>query len=312
MFQRLVLIGLLAIAVSGCATSSAGYRISQEASVREDGRLSIERNEPGLAQAIRGDIRSTDELAVAFVRVPRPLNAWAAELTPDRARVVPVALADGQMAPQPLQKVVARALHIRPDGTMAVFDAVINPEASAYFVLLPPGSRLDGRLVIVSTDARHLLTTEGEVVDLREISEADLERGRLSEDFFAAHPSPAPPLVSMSRRDPRGQQLLEALGGRFSERLVVTFQGRDGSRTDVFYSALPGTSRMLAAYTPLNTFGDRAVTCGSLPLGTGLLAGGPLALAGPVISGIRTLSVGLREGDCLAGRAPRPEAIRRN
>jgi hypothetical protein len=277
--------------------AQAGFTIEREASVREDGRLSLRRMEPGLTLALRGDVRATDAVDLTVIPLPNPLPPeWAAEFAPDRARAIPVTHSDGRIEAIPLQKVVFRALATDPEGGLSVYDAILNPDGTAFFVLLPPGRGAElsgGTLSIISSDGRYMLTSRGESVDLRRAHGVKLKKGRLPADFFADHPSPMPASFTAQRSTPEGRQFLEDLGTLFPEPLDVS---------GIRYSARPHTIEFLTRYTALNSFGDRAISCGNLQVSTADLFGLPI---GAISSGIGTLIAGFSRGDCLAGHHDR-------
>ncbi len=98
----------------------AGFTIDQEASVK-DNFLVIQRMEPGLSLAIRGDIAATQVVDVIMISLPSVVPAeWERALAPDPARTVSVPSGDGQNFLFSLHPNVVRALVVRSDGMSAV------------------------------------------------------------------------------------------------------------------------------------------------------------------------------------------------
>ncbi|MEI9966756.1 MAG: hypothetical protein WDN67_03940 [Candidatus Moraniibacteriota bacterium] len=213
-------------------------------------------------------------------------------LAPDPARTVSVPSGDGQNFLFSLHPNVFRALVVRSDGMLAVYSAVLNPTRTAFVVLLPPGSEStlrSGWMAIVSNDGRYLLTPQGESIDLRETKGIKLRKGRMSQDFLVTHPAPLPPVVTLTRSDPETRVFWRDLEALFPERLRVN---------GTYYSGSPYVKEFLAAYTPLNSFGDRAVTCGQLRIGGIDPASAGI---GAAVSFIASLPSVLKK-DCLAGK----------
>jgi len=271
----------------------AGFHIDPEVSLRKDGTVSIQRIEPGLTMAIRGDVFVTQAIDVALFALPNPLPPeWAAAIAPDQARSVPISQEDGKVQVLPLQPVVFRALFVpAEDGPMEVFNAVLTEDSAGFFVLLPygRGAEMWGTLSVISSDARYLLTSQGMSVDLmdKEIKKKiRLKKGKISEEFFETYPSPMPAVGSLTRDDDDGKVLFAEWEKLFPERYLV-------GKEQILYSARPNTGQFLERWTPLNSFGDRYVSCGNASIGSG----GPVGLAFSVVMSMPRV---LSSGDCLA------------
>lgn len=276
----------------------AGFKMDREAAVRKDGKISIRRNEPSLTLAIRGDITATQVVDVIPVRLPpNPPDPWGKELSPDMARTITVTNSEGKQQSLPLQAAVFRALYVSEDEErMEVWQAVINPDATAWFTLLPPGrtTGLQGSLYIVSNDGQHVLTTLGQSVDLSKIDEAKLKKGRLPEGFTKMFPSPITGWFTIRRSESNGKVFFQDLERYFPED--ITFNG-------IRYSARPFAEEFQRKYTNLNSLGDRAASCGNFSIGPGGL---PALAIGLLFSAPKVFGA----DDCLAGE-PRQEKAKR-
>jgi hypothetical protein len=277
--------GMIATPVSA---KKAGSVIDQEVSVRKDGALSIERLEPGLTLAIRGDLSVTQAFDIAVVNLPATIPPeWTLALATDHARSIPITDEEGKPQVLPLQPVVFRALYARATGEAVVYTAIVNQDGTSFFVLLPPGSQalMGGHLYIISNDGRYALTAGGVSVSLKD-SGVKLSKGRLSTDFFEKFPSPISEIGTLSRMD--------VFGGKFFADLDMLYPERFQVR-GVTYSGRPYAQKFLALYTPLNSFGDRYVSCGSLAVGSG-------GLIGLATSVVFSMPKALSHNDCLASK----------
>lgn len=288
----------VAFSASPAQAKKAGFRIDSEVSVRKDGTLSIQRNEPGLSMAIRGDIAATQAVDVALIALPRPVSPeWAQAIAPDPARSVPIPAEGGKTEILPLQPVVFRALFVpEGDGVMQVYNALLSQDGQGFLVLLPAGSgaSMKGTLSVISNDGRYLLTSQSESVDLKAVRGARLKKGRLPESFFQDHLSPLPLVGTLTREDQDGRQFFADLEALFTERFALG---------EAVYSARPHTSEFLAAYTSLNSFGDKYVSCGNAAIGSG----GPIGLVASVVMSMPRV---LSSNDCLARRPSRQKEER--
>ncbi len=286
-----VLLASVSLTATPASAKNAGRIIDREADVRKDGNLSLERIEPGLTQAIRGDIKATEALDIAVIPLPNPLPPeWAEALAPDQARQVPITDASGKPQALSLQPVKLRGLYVSPEQVGTVFDSIINQDGTSFFVLLPQGSRetlKEGSLFIITSDGRYALTSRGESIDLKNAG-VKLSKGRLGTTFLGANPSPVPEITTIDRKDEFGKLFFSELENLFPEEVVIR---------GIQYSARPYTTEFLALYTPLNSFGDRYTSCGSLAVGSG----GPIGLATSVVFSLPKV---LSSNDCLAVKKP--------
>ena len=286
-----VLLASVSLTATSVSAKNAGRVIDREADVRKDGNLSLERIEPGLTQAIRGNIKATQALDIAVIPLPNPLPPeWAEALAPDRARQIPITDASGKAQALPLQPVSFRALHVSRDNVGTVYTSILNQDGTSFFVLLSPGSGealKEGSLFIITSNGRYALTSRGESIDLKNAG-VKLSKGRLGNIFLEAHPSPVPEITTIDRKDEFGKLFFSELDNLFPEDVVIR---------GVQYSARPYTTEFLALYTPLNSFGDRYTSCGSLAVGSG----GPIGL---ITSVAFSLPKVLSSNDCLTVKKP--------
>jgi hypothetical protein len=245
--------------LSGCAT------LNEKAGLNVRAKSPTARQEPWHNLVITGDVRKTQAVGVAFVSLPTPLpKQWKEEFV-DGARTYIVELPDGKKLRKPLEKVVFRALLCRA-GHCEMFDAVLNPQVTGFFVFLPSdGSKYQGSdLVIVSSDATWLMTTRGEIVDIKGVSPESLPP-----DLLAFYPSKLNQVVIMDRSDPAGKQFFADMERFFPEHLRV------GTTR---YSARPDAELVGALFTKVETALDKVISCGSLPAGPGVQIGLAIAL----------------------------------
>lgn len=260
--------------LSGCASleKQAGFEVGPKAP--------IGRQEPWHNLVLVGDVSRTEAVAVAYVPLSTPLpQGWKEEFV-DANRVYTIDLPDEKKARKPLERVVFRALLYQGERFVEMFDAVLNPQLTGFFVLLPsPGTQYAGRtLVIVPSDASWLQTTQGEIVALPPgQSFVEFPKG-----FFEGHPSALKQVVDMKRGDPAGKLLFADMERLFPKRLMVH---------GVRYSGRPDAKVVAAEFTKVDTPIDRLVSCGSLTLSPGLVT------IGLAVSGIRNLYV-MNKDDC--------------
>lgn len=265
---------LAGIALSGCAgiQESAGYNVTPKAF---EGR-----QEPWHNLTLVGDVYATKTVSVAFVALPEPLpEEWKKEFV-DTSRVYVVDLPEGKKARKPLERVVFRAILYHDEHFLEMFDAVLNPEMTGFFVLMPPNAApyVGENLVILSSDALRLMTVRGEMVSMaRGQSLKELPQG-----FFEDHPSRLTRVASLDRSDPTGERVFADIEDLFPRLLDV--QG-------VRYSGRPDTQVVAAQFTKVDTVADRFISCGSMTISPGLVT------VGLAVSGIRSLYAISKE-DC--------------
>lgn len=242
-------------ALSGCANlgQSAGFEVQAQKDIVH------KRQEPWHNLTLVGDVSKVMAYRVAYVAFPKPLpREWKEELF-DKSRKYVVDLPEGKKARKALERVVFRAIGYRDGRFVAMFDAILNPQASGLFVLLPPGGEheeLD--LAIVPSDASWLMTTQGEIVPIAE--EQGLEK--LPPGFFSEHPSPLRQSVRMDRADRNGGKFFADLEALFPAHLSVGgFE----------YSGRPDTRIVLGEFTRVDTVPDRLVSCGGLSVSANMI-----------------------------------------
>lgn len=268
--------------LSGCA--STGRNLGFEVQGKTATQVMRSRTEPWQTVAVMGDLRLLEQVAVAVVNLPEPLpTAWKEELL-DKGRTYTVKLPDGRKLRKPLERVVFRAAAYTADGRFVeLFDAVINSQARALFVLLPT-HRVEElkryQLAILSSDASWLMTTQRKRVALDEGQDVN----QLPPGFFEEHPSPLRQVIVVKRDHPVFQDLVATFPNHFTLRGFP-------------YSGRPDADIILAQFTGLETAGDKIISCGSFAVSPGMM---PLGVA---ISVARNLSA-VSEKDCL-NPAPR-------
>jgi hypothetical protein len=266
----LLVLGIL----SGCASleKQAGFDVEPKAP--------IGRQEPWHNLTLVGDVSKTMAVSVAYIGFPESMRqAWKEEFV-DAHRVYTIDIPDGKKARKPLEKVVFRALLYRDERFVEMFDAVLNPQVTGFFVLLPPsGEQYVGKnLVIVSSDASWLMTAGGEKIDIvPDQSLQELPRG-----FFSGHPSALTQVIRMDRGDPAGGRWFAELESLFPKRLQVH---------GVEYSGRPDTKIVAALFTKVDNPIDRFVSCGSLTVAPGMVT------IGLAVSAVRNLYV-MGKSDC--------------
>lgn len=265
---------LVFVLLSGCANleTQSGFQVQPKAP--------IGRQEPWHNLALVGDVSKTEKIAVAYVPLPEPLpQGWKEEFV-DANRVYAVDLPDGKKARKPLERVVFRALLYRNERFVEMFDAVLNPQLTGFFVLFPPaGAEYAGNnLIIVPSNALWLQTTRGEIVAMT----AGQSFAELPQGFFEDHPSTLAQVVGMNRSDPAGKRLFADMERLFPKRLTVH---------GVQYSGRPDTKIVAATFTKVDNPVDRFISCGSLTVAPGMVT------IGLAVSGIRNLYA-ISKDDC--------------
>lgn len=256
--RRVLLIPLFLLAIlSGCAglEQKAGFIVSP--------KEPIGRQEPWHTMTLKGDISKVQALSVAYVALPDPVPQYWSEEFVDTHRVYEVTLGteNGKQkkALKPLEKVVFRALRYTDGGEfIEMFDAVLNPSLSGFFVLFPHSEQdyVGSNLVIVPLDASWLMTVRGEQVVLP-VSKT------LPVGFFQQHPSRITQVVRMDRNDPNGQAFFSELEKLFAPgRFVIN---------GVVYSGRPDTKIVASRFTKVDNIFDRLVSCGTVPLSPGMI-----------------------------------------
>lgn len=251
---RVALSALLPIVFVGCASLK-----EQSGFVVKDKSVHAARQEPWHNVTLLGDIRKVYATGIGVVELSDPLPAvWKEEFV-DKGRTYTLILANGKQIAKPLERVVERAVVYSADGHFVdLFDAVLNPQASAFLVLVPAEKiRLlaEQHVFILSSDGTWLMTTRGQVLPLQ--SGQDLMQ--LPQGFLQEHPSHLSGVGVVHRPHPVFTDLERTFPLHFKVR-------------DVSYSGRPGADIVLGQYTSLETVADRFVSCGSLPVTPGMVA----------------------------------------
>jgi hypothetical protein len=209
--------------------------------VRE--RESFGSQEPWHNLVLRENVSAVNAVVVAYVPLPQPVpQRWLDEFKHTRST-------------QLIQRWVFRALIYRDESFTGIFDAVLNKQRTGFFVLLPnengSAQYAGNNLVILSSDAKWLMTTKGELVDLPK-GQSLLE---LPAGFFQEHPSQITQVVEMRRSDPAGKKFLADLEEMFSRRLMA--HGK-------IYSGRGDAKYVADNFTAGDNTLDNIVSCGSL------------------------------------------------
>lgn len=269
---------LIAVFLSGCA--SIGKKAGFEVTAKEP----IGRQEPWHTMTLKGDISQVQALSVAYVALPDPVPTYWSEEFVDTHRVYEVSLSNDQNGKQkkalkPLEKVVFRALRYTDGGEfIEMFDAVLNPSLSGFFVLLPSeGNFVGSNLVIIPLDASWLMTVYGERVILP-VSKT------LPAGFFQQHPSRITQVVRMDKKDPHGQKFFSELEKLFDPgRFIIN---------GVVYSGRPDTKIVASRFTKVDNPIDRLVSCGTAPISPGMIT---VSLAIAAVHNVRAMT----KEDCM-------------
>ncbi len=247
------IIGMIVLALlTGCA--SIDQKIEE---VREDAGYNIETTKekqgdqggvqlPWRCVSVRGDVTKTFSYTVAMIKLPKPLpEAWRSEIRdPSRSYKV------GKSVRPVICSVWRTAYYV--DGRVEVFDAIMNPDETELFVLLPSGKAKEydrGNWLIWFNDGKTVMTTKGALVNIENSA------FELSNQFFVAHPSPFPEYSNFRRDHPAGRKFFVWLEARYPIPLPM---GDDGE----VFSAQPDIVHVGALTKGVNKL-DRLVTCGS-------------------------------------------------
>lgn len=258
------IIGMIVLALlTGCASikQDAGYNIET---------TKVEQGEQGGAQppwrciSVRGDVAKTFSYTVAMIKLPKPLpEAWRSEIRdPSRSYKV------GKSVRPVICSVWRAAFYI--DGRAEVFDAIMNLNETELFVLLPPGRVKEydrGNWLVWFNDGKTAMTTKGALVSVENSA------FELSNQFFAANPSPFPEFSHLRRDNPDGRKFFTWLEKRYPVPLPL------GDDEETF-STQPDIVHVGALTKGVNRL-DRLVTCGSasaVPSTTFMVVGAVLSL----------------------------------
>lgn len=285
MLRNLVVVFAVAVlaVLSGCASlpRDTAFEVQEKST-------DVSRQEPWQNRAINRTALTTAGVAVQIVKLPEPApKAWFEDVV-DPARVY--TLSDGDVKTKKiLVREVFRAVFYRDETAVGFSDAVLNPSAT-HFTILVPIDKMEvfrgTQVVVVTSDGRHVLTTRGKTVELPK----GQSLSRLPAGFFRDYPSPTGEFVPMLGWEKYGQAFLTELLDRFSLPFVIR-----GER----YLGLPDVVEVLARFTGLNTAADKLLSCTSLKLGPEDLAGGAHTLPVKVVIYAGQAMYALSREDCL-------------
>lgn len=254
---------VLALLLGGCASlkKDVGY----EAEVTR-----VEQGEQGGVQppwrciSVRGDVKAVFSYTVAMIKLPKPLpEVWRSEIR-DPSRTYKV----GTSVRTVTCSVWRTTYHV--DNRVEVYDAIMNPDETELYVLLPPGRVAEynrGYWLIWFNDGKTVMTTKGALVNVENSA------FELSNQFFVANPSPFPQYSNFRRDHPAGRKFFGWLEARYPIPLPM---GEDGEG----FSTQPDIVHVGALTKGVNKL-DRLVTCGSasaVPSVTFMVVGAVLSL----------------------------------
>lgn len=236
-YKFFIVVAVIAL-LSGCAS------ISRQAGFQVQEREGLSVQEPWHNLVLRENVSEVNAVAVAYVPLLQPVpQKWQEEFKHTRTGIL-------------LQRWVFRALVYRGESFAGIFDAVLNKQRTGFFVLLPNENGVQyagNNLVILSSNAKWLMTTSGEFVDLPKAKgQSFLE---LPTGFFREHPSQIIQIVEMRRSDPSGKKFFADMEEMFPRRLMA--HGK-------VYSARGDAKYVGDNFTAGVSIPDRLVSCGSL------------------------------------------------
>lgn len=235
--------------LTGCASfkKDAGYYVETTKAEQGDQGGVLP---PWRCMSVRGGVQMVYGYTAAMIKLPQPLpEVWRNEIRdPSRSYKVGTSVRTVTCS-------VWRTARYG-NGQVEVFDAVMNPDETELFVLLPPGRVTEyGRSnwLVWFGDGKTVMTTKGVVVRI------DGEAPELSDQFFATHPSPFPEYSNLRRDNPEGRKFFAGLERRYPIPLPL---GDDGG----VFSTQPDIVHVGALTKGVNK-SDRLVTCGSASAG---------------------------------------------
>ncbi|MBP9727930.1 MAG: hypothetical protein KBD27_00975 [Candidatus Moranbacteria bacterium] len=244
-----ILFAIVLALLTGCASfkKDAGYYVETTKAEQGDQGGVLP---PWRCMSVRGDVSAVFSYTAAMIKLPQPLpEVWRSEVNdPSRSYKVGASV-------RAVTCSVWRTARYS-DGQVEVFDAVMNPDGTELFVLLPPGRVTEyGRSnwLVWFSDGKTVMTTKGVVVGI------EGEAFELSNQFFVTHPSPFPQYSNLRRDNPEGRKFFAGLEGRYPIPLPL---GNDGE----VFSTQPDIVHVGALTKGVNK-SDRLVTCGSASAG---------------------------------------------
>ena len=234
---------------------------------------------PWCGESLEVDTRQLQGMQIFPIQLAPSVRAEWIRLHRDRRGIgFTTVNAEGETVPsgRGVISAVSRAVLLKDgDPEPWLFQAVVSPDASVMMVLLPSEGNFAGaRALIMSSDGRHALTMNGEIVRLGGRHRTD---GSLSIDWSRLPESHISATTLIQRGD--GTGAIELLEATFTDHSQVN--DRDG--TIRVYSGLAGTFTPITEggtttveHTSCQTAGDRLVTRGNLRIdpATAILTGG--------------------------------------
>lgn len=281
-FVTVFVVAALAV-LSGCASlpRDTAFEVQEKS-------VDVSRQEPWQNRAINRSLLTTAGVAVQIVKLPEPApKAWLKDVI-DPARVYTVSEGDVKTK-KVLVREVFRAVFYREEAAVGFYDAVLNPAATHFTILVPIDKMealLGTQVVVATSDGRHVLTTRGKTIELPK----EQSLSRLPAGFFRDYPSPSGDFVPMLGWEKYGQAFLTELLNRFSLPFVIR-----GER----YLGLPDVVEVLARFTGLNSAADKLLSCTSLKLGPEDFAGGTHTLPVKAVIYVGQAMYALSREDCL-------------
>ena len=254
---RIIVWFVLSVLISGCASlkKDAGFEIETTRVEQGDQGGVLP---PWRCISVKGLVTEAFSYTVAMIEIPKSLSeVWKSEIT-GSGRSYKVGKSTAALE----CSVWRTAFYL--DGKVEVFDAVMNPDKTQLFGLLPPGKVAEfnrGQWLVWFNDGKTVMTTQGSVV----VTDGNLIG--LGNQFFSTNPSPLTRYANLRRLEPEGRRFFEQLEGRYPVPLPLG----DGETFSTQQSVA-----LVGKLTKGETALDNLVTCGSasaVPSVTGTIVG---------------------------------------
>lgn len=240
-----VIFAIVLALLTGCAgiKQNAGYNIETTKTEQGD-RGGVQ--PPWRCVSVRGLVAEAWSYTVAEIKLPQPRpEVWNNEIyDPSLSYKV------GKSVRAIECSVWRTAFYV--DGKVETFDAVMNPDKTLLYVLLPPGKVTEynrGNWLVWFRDGKTVMTTRGVMVTVEE------SLAELSNQFFAKYPSPFPRYSNLRRDQPEGRKFFQSLEERYPVPLPLGDEGSFSVPVDIVHvGALSRGEHWL----------DNIVTCGSV------------------------------------------------
>lgn len=236
--------------LTGCAgiKQNAGYNI--ETTMAEQGDQGGVQP-PWRCVSVRGLVTEVFSYTVAEIKLPRPRpEVWNNEIYESLSYKV------GKSVRAIECSVWRVAFYV--NGKVEMFDAVMNPDKTLLFALLPPGRVVEynrGNWLVWFRDGKTVMTMRGTVVTV----EGNV--AELSNQFFVTHPSPFPRYSNLRRDQPEGRKFFHWLEEHYPVPLPLGDEGNFSVPIDIVHvGALSRGEHWL----------DNIVTCGSVDVVPGV------------------------------------------